>query len=129
LTYITIHGETPDGVPCLATGPSPRGDYNHVVIWQDGRCVHDPHPSGDGLAGDPIEFDLLTPINPARFDGKSDPQDGARVVFMGDKHDSGNGGVGRVRMVIEWEDGAIDPFNGFTVDQYIESTQTWIVSR
>ena len=34
----------------IATGPSPRGDFHHAVILrQDGRMIHDPHPSGAGL--------------------------------------------------------------------------------
>ena len=57
------------------------------------------------------------------------PGDEDRVVFMGSKGDSGNGGVGRVRMMIEWDDGALEPLADFAVDQYIEHTKTWIVSR
>lgn len=35
--------------PCLVTGKSPRGDFNHVVVyWGDGRWW-DPHPSDDGI--------------------------------------------------------------------------------
>lgn len=59
----------------------------------------------------------------------TDPEDGARVVFVGAKGDTGNGGIGRLRMMIEWEDGATEPFDDFLADQYIESTKTWIVSR
>lgn len=35
----------------LASGKSPRGDFQHAVVWNllDGRLAHDPHPSGDGL--------------------------------------------------------------------------------
>lgn len=36
----------------LATGPSPRGTeewHRHAVVWRNGKVVHDPHPSGDGL--------------------------------------------------------------------------------
>lgn len=36
------------------TGPSPRGGgIYHAVVGCNGRVVHDPHPSKDGLAGDP----------------------------------------------------------------------------
>lgn len=33
----------------LINGPSPRGDFWHAVVGKNGRMVHDPHPSGDGL--------------------------------------------------------------------------------
>jgi len=33
----------------FVTGKSPRGDFNHIVIYKDGKMVHDPHPSGDGI--------------------------------------------------------------------------------
>ena len=36
------------GKPYTATGKSPRGVL-HVVIYQDGKMIHDPHPSNDGL--------------------------------------------------------------------------------
>lgn len=40
----------------IATGKSPRGEWLHSVLVdaETGELVHDPHPSGDGLAG-PIE--------------------------------------------------------------------------
>lgn len=34
----------------IIAGPSPRGDYWHSVVGYKGKMVHDPHPSGDGLA-------------------------------------------------------------------------------
>lgn len=44
----------------IASGPSPRHEGStHSVVWyggRDGRVVHDPHPSRDGLAGDPIDW-------------------------------------------------------------------------
>ncbi|WP_282638114.1 hypothetical protein [Sphingobacterium thalpophilum] len=33
----------------FVTGKSPRGDFNHIVIYKDGKMVHDPHPSGAGI--------------------------------------------------------------------------------
>jgi hypothetical protein len=33
----------------LMNGKSPRGDYGHEVVGLDGKVVHDPHPSGDGI--------------------------------------------------------------------------------
>lgn len=58
------------GVPAgyaLAGGASPRAtnvdesgkDVGHIVVVHDGVTVHDPHPSGDGLAGDPTEYYVL----------------------------------------------------------------------
>lgn len=35
----------------VAVGPSPRGaDIHHAVIYAAGLLVHDPHPTGAGLA-------------------------------------------------------------------------------
>jgi hypothetical protein len=42
---------------CVATGPSPRGDFHHGVVWDTrpidfehpyGRMVHDPNPDPEG---------------------------------------------------------------------------------
>ncbi len=36
----------------IATGPSPRATkewHRHAVVWRNGKTVHDPHPSGNGL--------------------------------------------------------------------------------
>jgi hypothetical protein len=39
----------------LINGPSPRGtgenEFWHSVVGYQGKMVHDPHPSGDGLLG------------------------------------------------------------------------------
>ncbi len=47
----------------MASGQSPRGDYLHsVLFYRDGggeKPAWDPHPSGDGLDGDPVEYDYL----------------------------------------------------------------------
>lgn len=42
----------------VAGGPSPRDpdDTLHAVVWGPDGLVHDPHPSKDGLAGDPVDF-------------------------------------------------------------------------
>jgi len=41
----------------IATGPSPRGDFEHAVIVdaRTGALVWDPHPSRAGLAGPPVD--------------------------------------------------------------------------
>lgn len=36
------------GIPLIAVGKSPRGVY-HSVIYQEGKLVHDPHPSKAGI--------------------------------------------------------------------------------
>lgn len=51
-----------DGFPfVIASGPSPRGDWLHAVIVSavDGSLVWDPHPSRDGLAGEPVDIAAL----------------------------------------------------------------------
>ena len=45
-----------EGVYHEICGPSPRGDFLHVVVGCDGQIVHDPHPSRAGLAGDPATW-------------------------------------------------------------------------
>lgn len=52
--------EVPMGVPVLAFGTSPRGEWGHSVVWLDGAIAHDPHPSRAGLAGEPYEFWHIT---------------------------------------------------------------------
>jgi hypothetical protein len=46
-----------------ASGPSPRGEWGHAVVWDtvEGRIVHDPHPSRAGLRGGPTAFMVLLP--------------------------------------------------------------------
>lgn len=43
----------------LASGKSPRGDWNHVVVARGGQVIWDPHPSRDGLDGPPVELNYL----------------------------------------------------------------------
>ena len=33
---------------CIFSGKSPRGDWNHSVVW-NGGIVHDPHPDKTGI--------------------------------------------------------------------------------
>lgn len=45
----------------VATGPSPRGDYLHcIVVDRNARYLHDPHPTRAGLAGDVVDYLVLT---------------------------------------------------------------------
>lgn len=38
------------GIPAIAGGKSPRGDFLHAVLVLDGVVIHDPHPDGTGLS-------------------------------------------------------------------------------
>lgn len=37
----------------LISGKSPRGDWNHCVVGRGGEVIWDPHPSRDGIKGEP----------------------------------------------------------------------------
>lgn len=57
-----------DGVPVIASGPSPRDpDIQHAVVgtFAAGSFIllHDPHPSRDGLAGAPTSFSFFIPVS------------------------------------------------------------------
>ena len=58
------------GAQVILGGKSPRGDWNHAVVGEiraEGwRLLHDPHPSRDGLDGEPTHVDLLIPLLLAR---------------------------------------------------------------
>jgi hypothetical protein len=43
-------GWLPLSIPYLLAGPSPRGEFSHVVVAQSHEVIHDPHPDGTGLA-------------------------------------------------------------------------------
>lgn len=66
------HHPLPEGVLCLATGKSTRGEWCHSVVGRvtDGynfELLHDPHPSGEGIEGLPLCIEFLVPLNPARI--------------------------------------------------------------
>lgn len=50
----------------IAVGRSPRGPFNHAVVWKNGTMVHDPHPCGGGLIGEPKYVAFLIPRDPAK---------------------------------------------------------------
>lgn len=62
-----VGGWAPLGVDVMVTGKSPRGAFNHVVLMRDWELSHDPHPSGDGLDGEPKGVYLLYPLDPAKW--------------------------------------------------------------
>ena len=49
----------------LASGPSERG-CSHMVVMQNGKLLHDPHPSGKGLVKVEQTW-LLVPKDPLAF--------------------------------------------------------------
>jgi hypothetical protein len=53
-----------DRVTTIASGRSPRGDWEHAVLWRGGKLLHDPHPSGDGIVGAPTYYEVLVVIDP-----------------------------------------------------------------
>jgi hypothetical protein len=46
----------------IASGKSPRGDFQHSVVALDGVIVHDPHPSRAGLDGPIVDWTVLVPV-------------------------------------------------------------------
>ena len=49
----------------LTAGKSPRGDFDHVVVFKNGTMVHDPHPEKTGLAN--IKYIIaFLPLDPAK---------------------------------------------------------------
>jgi hypothetical protein len=58
----------------IASGPSPRGDWWHSVIYHDGKPAFDPHPSNEFLAGPVHEY--LLPVQMA-FTQETGEDDGS----------------------------------------------------
>ena len=50
----------------MVMGTSPRGDFNHQVIYKNGVLIHDPHPSKAGGI-EVKEIWALLPLDPAYF--------------------------------------------------------------
>lgn len=59
LRYTVSWEKFPLNFYSIATGKSPRGDYNHAVISLAGKTVHDPHPSRSGLEGEVLNYIVL----------------------------------------------------------------------
>ncbi len=49
----------------IAGGMGPRG-LRHSVVWRDDVMLFDPHPSGDGLVGDPEAYVVFAALDPGR---------------------------------------------------------------
>lgn len=56
----------------IASGKSSR-DSDHAVVCKGRKLVHDPHPEGGGLVGDPdkTRWVFFLPLNPAQEEGKA----------------------------------------------------------
>lgn len=50
---------------CIASGPAARG-FMHSVVWQAGKLIHDPHPDGTGLIGEPEDYVVFLATDPAK---------------------------------------------------------------
>jgi hypothetical protein len=51
--------------PCIATGKSTVGGWNHSCVWRNGALAHDPAGRG-GFVGEPLDYIVFVPIDPAR---------------------------------------------------------------
>ena len=49
----------------IVSGKSTRG-LDHATVWKDGKMIHDPHPSNEGLVT-PDGVDMIYPLDPARL--------------------------------------------------------------
>jgi hypothetical protein len=47
-SWVAFLPEQHPGLTVIASGPGPRG-CDHCVLMRDGKLLHDPHPSEDGL--------------------------------------------------------------------------------
>ena len=75
LRYSEKTADCLEGVLCIASGTSPRHTPGgHAVVWRDG-LLHDPHPSGDGLLGDPEDFMIFIPLDPRQISRKETKND------------------------------------------------------
>lgn len=81
LLWVVLDVEyVPEGMPCLLSGPSPRG-VDHLVVGVGAEMVFDPHPSRAGL----VSIDrvwVLAPFLP--WEPTSPP-----VCICRDAHDDG----------------------------------------
>lgn len=55
----------------VAIGKSPRSteenEFQHGIVWHNGKMVHDPHPSGNGISGKPNQYTIFIIKNPAKL--------------------------------------------------------------
>lgn len=72
-----FYGWRPLQVPYLLGGPSPRGEFSHVVVAKNHEVIHDPHPDGTGLAPGWRGVYYFIPLDPAKQPLASDEPDSA----------------------------------------------------
>lgn len=61
------HFNIPRDALYIAGGKSPRGNWNHACIYRDNELIHDPHPDGTGLVGNPIDYTILVPTKRLQY--------------------------------------------------------------
>lgn len=91
-TFDHLRHEVPEGYS-IASGPSPRGPWDHSVIYWKDQLLHDPHPEGGGLKSVSY-YMVFRPLNP----------DSA----------AGDGVVGLSVEQREWMDAPMGPIAGAT---------------
>jgi len=55
--------EVPSEGKFIVTGKSPRGEFCHVVVYENGKLLWDPHPSDDGI-DDVRRIEWFAPVAP-----------------------------------------------------------------
>lgn len=73
MVEIRLLEQTPEDVFALlgdvylaVSGPSPRGKFDHSVVYFGNKMVHDPHPDNTGLVKI-TDIGFLLPIDPGSF--------------------------------------------------------------
>lgn len=56
ILHVRNLSEYPNGFS-IASGKSPRGPWDHCVVYLDGKLYHDPYPNGKGI--DKVDYFLL----------------------------------------------------------------------
>lgn len=65
------------GALVIVSGKSPRGEFQHAVVGEitetGWRLIHDPHPNGSGIDGEPKSIEVLVPMlkMPANDNGQA----------------------------------------------------------
>ena len=60
---VNLVGEFLIGGYWIASGKSPRGAFDHSVVYLEDQMVHDPHPSNAGLDGGPRQCSIIYPLD------------------------------------------------------------------
>jgi hypothetical protein len=54
-------------MPYIVSGQSPRGDFLHACVYANGKLLHDPHPSNQGVYLPIIDYVFVFPMTAVRF--------------------------------------------------------------